>query len=172
MRNDHSESGTIISWKQRHIFLFRIYLLTHQSDWRKIWLWHIAVILSLFFRTLRSGLTSGVIPATSFLSNDFPSVKHFALSLIFIFNGTLNRAEGVEVFDLSTFAKSFTPLLGERNIDVKAHITIIKISKTDSRKSHQAPEFLTVIMRIMSRMDIWHGDDLNERSIGTIKVNQ
>ena len=133
--NYYAEHGAVVGWQAYQFSALSFDIFLSQMNWRNIWLWHVAIIVSLFLATLRSGFPGIVIPATSFLNHFFAIIQQLFLPVIFVFDSHFNRTERVEVLDFGTSTKLSATFFGERNIHIETHIAIIKITVSHASKS-------------------------------------
>ena len=149
-----------------------LYNISRKADGWNIWFGHIAVISRAFLGALASGFTSSVIPATSFLLDGFALFEQLGLAFDFVGYYPLDATEGVEIFNFGLGTELVTTFWGNTNINIKAHVAIIKIAKSDASISHHSPKFLSVIARVLGAMDIWHRNNFNQWGTSTVEINQ
>ena len=90
----------------------------------------------------------------------------------FEFYGTLNGTEGIEVLNFGTGAKFGCTFLSERDVYVKTHVAVVEVAISDFGESHEAPELFAIVACIGDRVNVWHGNDFDERRIDTVEVDE
>ena len=141
-------------------------------NWWNIWFWHVAIIISLFLTTLGSGFTSIIIPTTGFLNYFFAIIQQFFLPVIFVFDSHFDGAERVEILNFSTSTKLGATFFSERNIHIETHVAIIEVTISNAGKGENTPKFFTIIPGIFLRVNIWHGDNLDQWGVGAVEVDE
>ena len=170
--NHHAKYGAIVSRQAYQFSALGFDIFLSQMNWRDIWLWHVAVIIGFFLATLRSGFTSIIIPATGFLNHFFAIIQQFFLPVVFVFDSHFDGAERIEVLNFSTRAQFSATFFSERNIHIKTHITIIEVAISHTSKGENTPKFFTIIPGIFLRVNIWHGDNLDQWGVGAVQVDE
>ena len=81
-------------------------IFARESQWRKVWIWKVSIVHSIFLGPQRSGESFLIIPSSSLLIDLLTILIEFTLTVKLDIDGTPDRGERVDILEFDTIAES------------------------------------------------------------------
>ena len=80
-------------------------IFARESQWRKVWIWKVSIVHSIFLGPQRSGESFLIIPSSSLLIDLLTILIEFTLTVKLDIDGTPDRGERVDILEFDTIAE-------------------------------------------------------------------